>query len=266
MNGLASESGLHGWLFNVNGHRKPVAVVDVVDPELIAGDPAQPHDLVHRRDVLRAGLDAGEAVGAVVDPVRVVGEVVEALLRPSVARVADESVGLGEGGGPDDTSYYRLIDVTSQIGFRLADVTARWPNRNAMDSSGHGITVVNLTAIEGGAAGYQPEPCKYKLGFGPTTDVIVVDDDSPDGTADLARSVGAELGGDIDVEVGLPAGAVAGDVLVVGDDDVAADTVGVNLRNDMVPEGGEDVERDVPRLELSEERARLAAARTAAPF
>jgi threonyl-tRNA synthetase len=40
-------------------------------------------------------------------------------------------------------------------------------------------------------------------------------------------------------------------VLVVGDDDVAANTVGVNLRHDMVPthdDGtpGEDVERDVP--------------------
>jgi threonyl-tRNA synthetase len=35
-------------------------------------------------------------------------------------------------------------------------------------------------------------------------------------------------------------------VLVVGDDDVAADTVGVNLRSDMVPEGADDVERDVP--------------------
>jgi threonyl-tRNA synthetase len=35
-------------------------------------------------------------------------------------------------------------------------------------------------------------------------------------------------------------------VLVVGDDDVAADTVGVNVRADMVPEGADDVERDVP--------------------
>ncbi|WP_051063344.1 threonine--tRNA ligase [Ilumatobacter nonamiensis] len=34
-------------------------------------------------------------------------------------------------------------------------------------------------------------------------------------------------------------------VLVVGDDDVAANTVGVNLRHDLVPEGAEDVERDV---------------------
>lgn len=44
-------------------------------------------------------------------------------------------------------------------------------------------------------------------------------------------------------------------VLVVGDDDVAADTVGVNLRSDMVPEGADDVERDVP-LETFIERFR----------
>jgi threonyl-tRNA synthetase len=35
-------------------------------------------------------------------------------------------------------------------------------------------------------------------------------------------------------------------VLVVGDDDVAANTVGVNLRHDLVPDGADDVERDVP--------------------
>ena len=34
-------------------------------------------------------------------------------------------------------------------------------------------------------------------------------------------------------------------VLVVGDDDVAADTVGVNVRADMVPDGAPDVERDI---------------------
>ncbi len=87
-----------------------------------------------------------------------------------------------EGGGPDDTSYHRLIDATGQIDFRVADVTARWPNRNAIDAGGHGITVVNLTAIEGGAAGYEPEPCKYKVGFGPATNVTVVD--SEIGSAD----------------------------------------------------------------------------------
>jgi threonyl-tRNA synthetase len=35
-------------------------------------------------------------------------------------------------------------------------------------------------------------------------------------------------------------------VLVVGDDDVAARTVGVNVRADMQSEGAPDVERDVP--------------------
>lgn len=54
-------------------------------------------------------------------------------------------------------------------------------------------------------------------------------------------------------------------VLVVGDDDVAANTVGVNLRSDMVPEGGEDVERDVPLATFIERfRAEVDNAATAA--
>jgi hypothetical protein len=80
-----------------------------------------------------------------------------------------------EGRGPDDTTFYRLIDAIGQIDFRLSDVTARWANRNFVDVSGHGITIVGLTATEGGAVGYQPEPCKYKVGFGPATDVTMVD-------------------------------------------------------------------------------------------
>ncbi len=54
-------------------------------------------------------------------------------------------------------------------------------------------------------------------------------------------------------------------VLVVGDDDVAADTVGVNLRSDMVPDGAEDVERDVPLATFIERfRAEVDNAATAA--
>jgi threonyl-tRNA synthetase len=59
-------------------------------------------------------------------------------------------------------------------------------------------------------------------------------------------------------------------VLVVGDDDVAANTVGVNLRNDMVPRNedgtaGEDVERDVPLATFIERfRAEVDNAATAA--
>ena len=78
------------------------AVVDVVDVVLVAGEAAQAHDLVHRRHALRAGVDAGEAVGAVVDPVRVVGEVVEPLVVCAVARIADEAVGLRERGRADE--------------------------------------------------------------------------------------------------------------------------------------------------------------------
>ena len=80
-----------------------------------------------------------------------------------------------EGVGPDDTSYQRLVDARDQIDFRVAEVTARWGNRNFIDAGGHGITVVGLTATEGGAAGYQPEPCKYKVGVGPATNVTIVD-------------------------------------------------------------------------------------------
>jgi threonyl-tRNA synthetase len=54
-------------------------------------------------------------------------------------------------------------------------------------------------------------------------------------------------------------------VLVVGDDDVAANTVGVNLRHDLVSEGSEDVERDVPLATFIERfRAEVDNAATAA--
>ncbi len=80
-----------------------------------------------------------------------------------------------EGAGPEDTSYYRLIDASGQIDFRVADVTVRWANRNFIDVSGHGITIVNLTGIDGGAVGFTPEACKYKVGVGPATNVTMVD-------------------------------------------------------------------------------------------
>jgi hypothetical protein len=80
----------------------PVAVVGVLDLVVARRTAAQPHDLVHRCDVLRADLDALEAVGAVVDAVRVLCEVLEALLGLAVARVADEPVRLGQRGRPDE--------------------------------------------------------------------------------------------------------------------------------------------------------------------
>lgn len=80
-----------------------------------------------------------------------------------------------EGGGRTDRSYHRLIEAIDQVEFRVAEVTARWANRNFIDAGGHRLTVVGLTAIEGGVAGFEPEPCKYKVGFGPATDVTVVD-------------------------------------------------------------------------------------------
>ena len=107
-----------------------VAVVDVLDP-LLAGFAAQAHDLVHRRHPLRAGVDAAEAVGAVVDPVRVVGEVVEALDGLGVARVADEAVGLGQRRRADEVGvgFHREAGgdagAALDAGHRLGDVDHR---------------------------------------------------------------------------------------------------------------------------------------------
>src|SRR3954467_7667703 len=47
-----------------------MAVVLVVDLEVTRRPAPEPHDLVHRRDALRADLDAVEAMRAVVDSVR----------------------------------------------------------------------------------------------------------------------------------------------------------------------------------------------------
>src|SRR5919109_595798 len=102
-----------------------VAVVRVLDAEVRAGAAAQPHDLIHRCDVLWADLHAGEAMGAVVDAVRILGEIPEPGLLLAVARVADEAVGLGQRGGADE------------VGVDLHGETGR-DAHSAMDA-GHGL-------------------------------------------------------------------------------------------------------------------------------
>ena len=90
--------------------------------------PAQAHDLAHRVDVLRAGVDALEAVRAVVDALRVFGEVDQALALLVVARVADEAVGLGERGRADEAGVdlhrqaVRDAGAALDAGHRLGDV------------------------------------------------------------------------------------------------------------------------------------------------
>ena len=79
-----------------------LAVVGVLDLEVVAGQAAQAHDLAHRGDALRACVDALEAVRAVIDAVRVLGEVLQALEMLVVARIAHEAIGLGERCGPDE--------------------------------------------------------------------------------------------------------------------------------------------------------------------
>ena len=108
-----------------------LAVVLVDDVLVGGGDPPQAHDLAHRVDVLGAGLDALEAVGAVEDPLGVLGEVVQALELLVVARVADEAVGLGERGRADEARVdlhrqaVRDAGAALDAGHRLGDVDHR---------------------------------------------------------------------------------------------------------------------------------------------
>ena len=73
-------------MFLTNAVLVAVAVVAVVDVVVGARDAPQAHDLAHRGDALRAGVDAVEAVGAVVDAVRVLGEVAQPLVAAAASR------------------------------------------------------------------------------------------------------------------------------------------------------------------------------------
>ena len=112
------------------GNLVVVAVVLIDDP-LAAGRAAQPHDLVHRGDALRAGVDAREAVGAVVDSMRVLRQVVEPLLCLGVARVADEPIRLRERRRPDEVGIGLHREAGGDAGaaldagHRLGDVDHR---------------------------------------------------------------------------------------------------------------------------------------------
>ena len=114
-----------------------VAVVSIVDL-LLAGAPPQAHDLVHRRDSLRARVDAGEAVRAVVDPVRVLGEVVEPLAALDVARIADKAIRLRECRRADEVRVglhreaRRDTGAALDTGDRLRDVDHRLGRDDAL--------------------------------------------------------------------------------------------------------------------------------------
>ena len=108
-----------------------LAVVAVDDVMVAARAPAQAHDLVHRGDALGTGLDALEAVRAVVDAVRILGEVLEPLVLLGIAGVADEAVGLGQGGRADEERVdlhrqaVRDAGAALDAGHRLGDVDHR---------------------------------------------------------------------------------------------------------------------------------------------
>jgi hypothetical protein len=90
----------------------PVAVVAVLDVEVLRRPAAQAHDLRHRRHFLRADLDALEAVRAVVEAVRILGQVAQPLLGGAVTRIAHEAVGLCQRRRADELR----VDLERQAG------------------------------------------------------------------------------------------------------------------------------------------------------
>ena len=208
-----------------------LAVVAVVDVVVVAGAPAQAHDLVHRGDALGAGLDALEAVRAVVDAVRVLGEVLEALELLGVARVADEAVGLGQRGRADEQRVdlhrqaVRDAGAALDAGHRLRDVDHRLavdevlalgdrllvdePRRDALDllpvdgvhvhdqvlDDGHVAHRLDLDdAVLGGALGLVEVRVARQAGLAVDAHAARAADRGLAGAADADRAVEAALG------------------------------------------------------------------------
>ncbi len=139
----------------------------------IAQDPTIPNDE-------RYPFDYGRVVSVTGNTIEIDHPVTQGLTVGSALARFDFGIGNGmelltvSGISADDTSYQRLIDARDQVDFRVADVTVQWANRTMLDASGYGITLIGLTSIDGGAGGYELEACKYKVGLGPATDVVIV--------------------------------------------------------------------------------------------
>jgi len=139
----------------------------------IAQDPTIPNDR-------RYPFDTGRVVSVQGNTVEIDHDLTQGLIAGSDLFHYQGGIGNGlelmsvEGPSEDETSFYQLIKVVKQVDFRIAEVDARWANRNMIDASGHNLTLIGFTGIEGGAGGYELEPCKYKIGFSPATDLTIV--------------------------------------------------------------------------------------------
>jgi len=88
-------------------------------------------------------------VRAVEDALRVLGEVVEPGVAICVARVADEAVGLGEGGGPDEAG----VDLHGQA---VGDAGAALDAGHRLGDIDHGLFGDDVLALGHGLLGEQP--------------------------------------------------------------------------------------------------------------
>ena len=96
-------------------------------------------------------------MGAVVDPVRVLGEVVEALLGLGVARVADEAVGLGQRRGADEVG----VGLHREAG---GDAGAALDAGDRLGDVDHRLGLDDVLALGRLAGGQQPRGDAADLG------------------------------------------------------------------------------------------------------
>jgi len=67
-----------------------------------------------------------------------------------------------QGRSAGESTHYRLVDLNSQAGFRMAEVQGRWANRNYVRANGYDIQVVGFRGPLGDPGGTDGT-CKYKF-------------------------------------------------------------------------------------------------------
>src|SRR5207248_121187 len=93
-----------------------------------------------------------------------------------------------QGRSPDEQGYYQLLDVANVAHFTVADVRARWANRNYLEIRGYDVRVVGFEGPYGGPRSYDVGACKYKITIFRAADVVIVGADMGVPTDDRNQS------------------------------------------------------------------------------
>jgi hypothetical protein len=79
-----------------------------------------------------------------------------------------------EGRDAQEDTYYKLLTLDHVADFTLADVEARWANRNLVEVRGYDVRLVGLLAPSGGALSFDGESCKYKVSIWESANVAIL--------------------------------------------------------------------------------------------